>query len=378
MAELCRANHLAGLKHLTLAAPMAAQPLGDEAVEHITQAVFAGNLTSLNLSGPCELTDNSLRSLAACRALSNLETLELGWCETLTREGIQSLLDSPYLRSLKELSLGGDIDVSALARSPRLGQLHELTLSTNTTRYFRTFAPGGWSELARSPHVARLRRLHLLYAMLNEEGAAALFQTPGALRLHALMVMGMQGSGDVLTGLLSKSSAMAELTSLELPGCNISVAGLRQLLSGAFLPGLNLFCVAGNTVQSRGMGAILSSPLADGRLTELHLHNCQLQPGTLRKLMSWRGLLNVTKIELGNNSFDLEAMNALLRSPYAQRLITLHLGSGHVQPDALQALALDTHLPRLRDVTIPADVDETTLAALRQRFGPRLSRDPVG
>jgi uncharacterized protein (TIGR02996 family) len=376
LAELCRADHLAGLKSLSLAAPMAEQALGDEAVEHITGSVFAGSLTSLNLGG-LRLTDAAARSLASCRALANLRTLELGWCELHSPEGIQALLDSPHLCSLEELSLGGDIDVTALARSGRLAGLRELTLNTNTNQHFRTFPASAWAELARSPHVARLRRLHLLYALLDEEGAAGLFRTPGPLRLHALMIMGMRGSGDVLTGLLSTSAALAELTSLELPGCNISVAGLRQLLSGPFIARLNLFCVAGNTVQSRGMGAILSSPLARGRLTELHLHHCRLQPGTLRKLMAWRGLVNVTKLELGNNTLDVTAMNALLRSPHAQRLTTLHLGSGHVQPEALRALAHSTQLPRLRDVTLPADTDEATLTALRRRFGPRLSRDPA-
>jgi uncharacterized protein (TIGR02996 family) len=377
LAQLCRATHLAGLKQLSLAAPMAGHALGDEAVEHITGSVFARSLTSLNLSG-LRLTDSSLRLLAASPALSGLRTLELGWCEQVTREGIQALLDSPHLRSVEELSLGGDIDLSALARSERLARLHELTLNTNTNQHFRTFPGSAWSELVRSPHIAGLRRFHLLYALLDEDGAAGLLQTPGALRLHALMIMGLRGNGDVLAGLLSKSPALAELTALELPGCNLSAAGLRQLLSAEFVPGLSLFCVAGNTIQSRGMRALLSSPLARGRLTELHLHHCRLQPGTLRKLTAWRGLTNVTKLELGNNSFDLSSMNALLRSGHAQRLTTLHLGSARVQPEALEALADSTWLPRLRDVTIPTNTDETTVQALRQRFGARLSLDPAG
>src|SRR5262249_17500779 len=145
-----------------------------------------------------------------------------------------------------------------------------------------------------------------------------------------------------------------------------------------FVPRLGLFCVAGNTIQSRGVQAVLRSGLAGGQLTELHLHHCRLAPGTLRRLMAWRGLANVTKIELGNNTGNLEAMNALPTPPYTRRLTPLHLGAGHVQADALAALAHSTGLPRLRDVTVPADADESASEALRRRFGPRLTRDPVG
>ena len=104
----------------------------------------------------------------------------------------------------------------------------------------------------------------------------------------------------------------------------------------------------------------------------------RLRPGTLRRLMGWRGLANVTKVELGNNTFDREAMAALLSSPHTRRLTTLHLGSGHIQSEALESLAHSTALARLRDVTVPADASEAVLAALRQRFGPRLAHDLFG
>jgi uncharacterized protein (TIGR02996 family) len=377
LAELCQADGLRHLRKLTLGAPMATDALGDEALEDVTHAVFAPRLHTLSLAG-LQISDAGARALAGCRALSGLHSLDLAWCEGLSRDGVQAVLDSPHLRSLEELSLGGDIDVAAIARAPLLAGLQELTLGTHANRYFRSFPTSAWAELARSPHAAGLRRLHLLYGLLTEEGAAGLFQTPGTLRLNALMIMGLQGNGDVLAGLLSAAPALAPLTALELPGCNITVAGMRQLLGAPFVGHLRLFCVAGNTVQSRGVEALLRSPLAAGGLTELHLHHCRLRPGTLRRLMSWRGLANVTRIELGNNTFDREAMAALLASPHTQRLTTLHLGSAHIQAAALLELARSAALPRLRDLTVPSDADADALAELRQRFGPRLAHDPVG
>ena len=44
--------------------------------------------------------------------------------------------------------------------------------------------------------------------------------------------------------------------------------------------------LAGNRIQRRGLQAVLSSPLSDGALDDLHLHHCELPSAVLRRL--WR------------------------------------------------------------------------------------------
>jgi uncharacterized protein (TIGR02996 family) len=65
------------------------------------------------------------------------------------------------------------------------------------------------------------------------------------------------------------------------------------------------------------------------------------------------------------------AMSALLASPDIHFLEALHLGSAHDGPAGLRLLA-ESPPARLRDLVIGSATDPEAVAALRDRFGPRL------
>jgi hypothetical protein len=374
LAELCQAEHLKTLRKLVLAAPLAVEAFGDEAVQTCLQAPFAAHLEALDLSG-WHLSEAGARALAGSRKLRRLEELELAWCEGLSRNAIQYILDSPHLGRLARLSLGGDIDLHALAAAPLLGQLERLDLCTASMRYFRSFPPDAWARLAASPYIGRLRRLSLLHGLLDDDSASQLLHTPGPLRLHSLMVIGMTGHGQAFAGLIARSPALADLTALELVACDISHEAVGTLMQAPFVGNLHLLCLAGNRIQARGLLAVLASPLSAGSLDDLHLHHCDLPPGALRRLFRWRGLANVTRLELGSNQLDVQTVEALARSPHLARLTTLHLGSGNFSSEALRALSRSGALPRLQKLTIASRTDPETIDELRKRFGPRLTLD---
>src|SRR5439155_18904662 len=156
---------------------------------------------------------------------------------------------SAKLPRLSTLCLGGDVDVSVLARSPLLARLERLDLCTSTTRHVRTFAPSDWAEFAASPHVAKLRRLTLLHAVLDEPGCQALFHVAGPLRLYSLMLMGGTAA---MAPVLASSPALSSLTAIEAVACGFGSEQVKALLRAPFVPGLRQFCVAGNPVGSRG------------------------------------------------------------------------------------------------------------------------------
>src|SRR5262249_10754768 len=161
-----------------------------------------------------------------------------------------------------------------------------------------------WTAFAGSPQVASLRRLSLLFGLLGHEGAQELFHTPGPLFLRSLMLMGQTGDGDELARVGATAGSLAWLTSLELPGCGLTAEGVQALAEAPFAPQLRLFCVAGNPIQAAGVRAILRSPLADGRLLDFHLHHCDLSPATLRRLVRWRGLRRVTRLDRKSTRLD--------------------------------------------------------------------------
>jgi uncharacterized protein (TIGR02996 family) len=371
LTQLCQADHLRSLRKLILTSPMAYDAFSDAAIEVLLQAPFAANLTELALGG-WHLSDAGACALAGSRKLRRLVDLDLSWCERLSRTGIQAVLNSPHLRKLTRLGLGSDIDLHDLAAAPLLGRLEQLDLCTAGTRYNRSFPAEAWGRLATSPHVGRLRRLALLHNLLSVEGAIRLLHTPGSLRLHSLLLMGVSGDSPGLAPVIATSPALAELTALELVACSIDHQSVEALMEAHFVPNLRLLCLAGNRIQARGLQAVLRSQLSAGSLDDLHLHHCELPPSVLRRLVRWRGLANVVRLEMGSNHFDLQTMDALARSPVLARLTTLHLGSGHVSPEALMVLTQPGILPRLRELTVSNNVPEQAVQALRIRFGPRL------
>lgn len=373
LGELCEAEHLRSLRKLDLSSPLAGHSLGDDAIASLISAPFFPHLTDLSLAG-CQLSDDGLRALILGRRLGNLEELDLSWCERLTRAGLQSLLSSTNLPKLSTLCLGGDVDVSALARSPLLGGVERLDVCTSAVRHPRSFPAAAWAEFAASPHVAGLRRLTLLHGILDEPGCQALFHTDGPLNLYSLMLLG--GSA-AMAGAIASSPALRSLTAVEAVACGFGAEEVKALLEAPFVPNLRQFCVAGNTIGTRGLQAILSSRLKGKALDDLHLHHCNLPAGAMKRLFAWQGLTNVTRLELGSNDLSADAMAAMLSSRRLGRLTTLHLATGTVSEEGLLALAGSTALPRLRDVTVGA-VNDEVVAALRKRFGARLKVDPRG
>jgi uncharacterized protein (TIGR02996 family) len=377
LTALCEAGHLAGLRKLDLSAPMAQDALGDEALEPLLHAPFTRNLRLLGLAG-LQLSDHGARTLARSRSLAGLEELDLGWCEQLSREALQALNMARSLRNLKELTLGGDIDLSALARSPLLANLERLDICTRAMLFPRDFGNSGWRALGQSPHVGKLRRMSLLHSIIDPAGCEQLFHTPGLLRLHSLMILGTSSSDERLAERLANAPALAGLTALELIGCGVTHQGASELLRAPFVPALRQFCLAGNSIGARGVQHVLRSPLSLGGLNDLHLHHCGLTAKTLCKVFAWPGLANVVRLELAGNQLDREALTALAQSPHLGRLVTLHIGSGVVDAEGLKALAKSKALPRLRDLTILASADDGGIAALRRRFGARLTVDERG
>lgn len=371
LTELCQADHLHGLRKLGLAAPMAWVMPGDEIVAPLVGAVFASRLETLRLAG-MGITDAGLRQLINCPALRHLESLDLSWCEYLTRDGVGELLASESFPALRELGLGGEFSPADLGRSPLLGHLKALDLATNTRRFARNLPFEEWRTFARSPHVGGLRRLTLLFSLIDDAGARALFHTPSRLRLRSLMVMGHPQEHNSLPEILATAPSLAGLTSFEAPGCHIDGQGVETLLTAPFVPNLRLFCVAGNPIEARGIAAITRSRLSPQRLDELHLHHCDLRPSTLRRLFRWRGLANVTKLEITSNALDPEVIQLLARSGCGEQLTTLQVSSGIIPVEGLRELARVPGLPRLRTISLPRTIGAEGLEALRQRFGARV------
>jgi uncharacterized protein (TIGR02996 family) len=370
LEALTSAAHLDRLKLLDLGS-WEGEPLGDAAVGSLAQSPFAARLTTLVLDGN-DLTDAGLLRLAGDGAFGRLEKLGLAGCEEATPEEAQALLGSPFLTRLTDLTLGGAVDLRALARSPRLGQLTRLALETNIRGdRVRTFTPEDWRALAASPYLGSLRDLRLRYKILPPESATHLLHSPGLAGLRELGIQGGRLSGDWFARAVADSPSLTGLTGLELFGCDLTPAGAAVLASWPGLAGLTSLELTGNFLGGEGLRALLNSPHLGTRLTRLGLGSCDLREDAFLDLASCPRLRTLTSLTLGYNNLTGVAMQALVASPYLQRLTSLYLGS-EFHPEPLHVLADSAGLPRLREVVVGGDCNAAAVAALRRRFGPRL------
>jgi uncharacterized protein (TIGR02996 family) len=123
-----------------------------------------------------------LETFAAAPALGTLEELNAAGCG-LRLAGVEALVQSPYLKGLTKLHLGGnpqiaDAGAAALASAPNLARLTWLGLGL--LEYPAQFAQGnqitdeGAASLAHSPHLTGLSSLGLCGNRISDDGAIAL------------------------------------------------------------------------------------------------------------------------------------------------------------------------------------------------------------
>jgi hypothetical protein len=319
-----------------------------------------------------DITDAGARIIGENSEFAELRRLDLGGCPRLTANGIQALLASSQLTRLESLSLSGEIDLTRLAQSPRLGQLRRLMLAERRPFGFVVPSAEPWAALADSPYLGRLRNLGLAYRTIPGDAIARLLSAPGLRNLHTLAIWDAHGIGDrVLSQLAGTVPQGPALTSLDLVNCGVTNQGVRVLAASPFLSGLGRLRLAWNDGSPVCIEELLASSYLSPRLHRLDLSGWQLSREAFSLLASNPRLSGLRHLTLRSTGLDAEGMAALLASPYLRRLTALHLGSEQ-STEALLLLARSTGLPRLRELVLGSRANAQAIAALRQRFGPRL------
>ena len=169
LTALARSPHLTNLRVLNLAGNVTARSFG---VCALAGSPVAARLEELHL-GPCGGPAGA-RALAASQHLTRLLFLSLA-CHTLDPEDMRALAGSPNFAGLVALRLRvamGSVDAEAIARSPHLRGLRDLSILMSH------IGDAGAAALASSPNLSGLRRLNLSSNGLTDAGARALAASP--------------------------------------------------------------------------------------------------------------------------------------------------------------------------------------------------------
>jgi uncharacterized protein (TIGR02996 family) len=160
------------------------------------------------------------------------------------RDHVERLAATPALGRLDGLSLNfgklGQARLGTFLASPHLGRLRFLDLGNNN------LAAGGMTILAKAaPRLESLRHLALDDNNVRDAGVATLAESPLLRRLEVLNLDANELGDGALRSLAGPGSA--NLVQLHLArNFDLTLAGLRQLLSSPHLAGLRKICLYGS------------------------------------------------------------------------------------------------------------------------------------
>ncbi len=211
-------------------------------LRHLLRGAFVPRLEWLDLSGCC-LLGMSLRDLADA-PLTSLRVLRLD--NNQLREGPGLLAKAPWLAGVREL----DLTNSLINPSGFHGLLACPLPALETLRLgFNDIGDAELAALAASPLMGRLRDLSLDGLRVTARGLRALDASAHAPRLHSLSLNGCS-QGNALAVQIAQSPWAAWLTTLSLRQSQIGAAGADALAESEYLKGLTRLHIQRNDIPA--------------------------------------------------------------------------------------------------------------------------------
>jgi uncharacterized protein (TIGR02996 family) len=173
--------------------------------------------------------------------------------------------------------------------------------------------------LAASPHLANLTTLELPYCEIEDDGLRALADSP-----H-------------LTG----------LETLNLYSCDLGPEGVRILATASPWKGLDALSLGGHNLRTADVELLAGAPRLAG-LQSLNLWTNDLTDNALQSLARSPHLKNLTVLDLYCNKFTDKGAEALAHSGNFRNLQVLELGQNKIGSAGALALADSRHLSQLR------------------------------
>lgn len=258
-----------------------------------------------------------------------------------------SAADFVYARGFVEsLSLAGRSFISLGEPLFRMTPLREVRLVA--VAWYLT-------ELARTPHLAKLERLDLSG---NKIGPAGVRELAGSPFLDRLTGLNLSGNALGRAGIqeLLRSPWRAQLRSLAITDNALDTAGVEELASDSALHGLTELHLAKNSIGPLGL------PLEQLRI--LNLRFCRIGPTGATRL-SKQGLRHLEDLDLGFNDLGDTGAESLARAAKLGRLRRLGLRANRIGPIGAAALAASDKAAVVADLDLTSNhLGDTGAAAL--------------
>jgi uncharacterized protein (TIGR02996 family) len=226
--------------------------------------------------------------------------------------------------------------LAALAASPSLGQMRELSLELR--------GAGGLRELLASPALSGLRELRLKGFV--DGAAVAALAAQRDLRLRHLELAGGEGLGAAGLAALLDAGVLSELSSLRLDRQDIGAAGAKLL---ARLPRLAEIALANDKIGKHGAAALA----ACAGLGSLRLAACGIGEKGAQAIVAAPALRALHTLVIGQgNGVGGKNLAAVLAACELPALVDLGFPSASLKAEGARAIAASDRLGRVERLDI--------------------------
>ena len=310
--------------------------VSDIPLQHALAACPPGRLTTLDLSGNA-LGDFGLQALAAWPGMGRLEQLRLNWVYAGSA-GFAALAASPQADCLRRLDMSDNrwLDEDLMAGSSRADfpGLTELALNECDLR------ADSFSNLARSPMMARLSKIRLSKNRLEVAGVQQLARSARALT-H--LDVSANFIGDAGVKHLADAEGVRRICELNLADNGIAAPGVAQLASSPNMPDLSALTLSRNPITDNGLRVLANSRILTG-LRTLHASQVGATDAGLRALLDSPHLGPLESLNLWGNQITDAGADVLANCEALDTLTDLYISEEHLTDTGKAALRNSPHL----------------------------------
>jgi Ran GTPase-activating protein (RanGAP) involved in mRNA processing and transport len=289
-------------------------------------------------------------------------------------ESLPAALQCPYLSRLAGLTVHaqhtGEPLARAVARSEHLAGLRRLALTRNR------FTDDAAEHLARSPHLANLEELDLSENEIGETGARALAAAPALAKLRRLE-MRDNALGPAGAEALAGSERLTALHRLGLSGNEVGLPRLLTLGRAHDLLRVPVLDLSANGLTVAGLQAILTRPPVESaavRVVDLDVsHNEGLGDDGARLLAACPHLAQLAALRLAHCGIGDDGARALANAPHLTRAAELDLEYNPLEDAGLRPFLDTRYWPALRRLTVPR---MNVSLPMRQALDVKFNRPP--
>lgn len=316
--------------------------VGPADAEQFANAPILSTLRSFYLPS-AQLGTAGFQSLLSSPHLGNLKKLLMP-CNGIGNDGIGALQNAESLGALEELDLSdhdtyerySDDPVIAekgmceLAEWSGLKHLRSLNLSGNK------FTKDGLDALLQSRFIRGLKKLNLRTCDLQSEDLRGFVDAHDGLQLDELD-LGDNLLRDAGLAHLADATCLEDLKVLNLDQCEIGVDGMRNLTTGASLANLHMLNLNYNPLGAEGLRTLWRR--SHEKLHTLHLVDADIDDNGVSQLADAPASSTLQELDLSRNSCGDKAARALAKAKHLEKLLVLRLNSVELGQHALITLS---------------------------------------